>query len=1175
MTTLARRTGRRELARRVAAALASAALVLSQLLGAIAPTVAYAAESGAWFDNPDGTRYIGDVVGVTREQVVAELEAHEHDSFYLGTPYLGLGDTGDMPRPNGDHGSYRAGMQCTGFVCYVMAAAGGSPYAALSTNGANWWNTNVWERICESQDVISYRFDTKEELLASGLAQRGDIIVATPDASVPVGGTDRYGNTWDGHAGFFWGSSPSEDLMWHSVHASNGFGTIESGNQTSAIQGKVWPSHYVLIPLGPSRGRVTITKTSSDPGTTDGNALYSVEGATYGLFSDEACTQDTGVRLTTKADGTSDAVEVAPGTYWARELAAPAGYALSDETVRIDVSPGGQTDAHATDVPQTNLLGLVLSKVDAETGEASPLGAGTLAGAEFEVRYYAGDYDEGALPAEPTRTWTVTTGEEGTADLSTATGDEPYRDADGNAVVPLGTVAISETRAPEGYRASGETYVTHVTADGTGEYVSTYVAPEVPEHIRRGDLELVKAESGSMRRLAGVPFRITSATTGESHVVVTDENGQAGTAASWNAHTSRTNANDSAAEGSWDASAGVWFGGTDPDDSEGALPYDTYDVEELPCAANEGLRLVSTTVTVSRDRVTVDLGTLDDDLGPRIATTLADEAGEHMAEAAEGVTLTDAVEYENLVPGTEYVLTGTLVDRETGEPVANPDGSPVTATTSLTPRLSAGSATVTFEFDATGLVGHSVVAFEELSQGGETVAAHADLSDGDQTVAFPALRTTATDAEDGSHEAAADEDVTITDTVEYENLVPGREYKVTGTLVDRETGEPVTGADGSPVTASSTLTPESGSGTVDVTFSFDGSGLAGRSVVAFEELARDGRRYATHADLSDEGQTVTFPAVRTTATDASDGDKLVDASDGQRIADEVAYANLVPGATYEVSGRLVDRDTGEELASATAELVPESADGTTSVEFDADCTGLEGRSLVCTEELSRDGKVVAAHADMSDEGQTVSLPGIRTTATDAEDGDHEATASERVRITDRVEWSGLVEGRVYTVTGTLVDRETGDPVANPDGTPVTAEATFTADAASGATDVDFEFDGTGLAGRDVVAFETIAREGRTVATHADLSDEGQTVGITEAPPETPADETGGGGEGLPKTGDAGTPAAAIAGLCAAAGLALAGARALGSHGTHDGAEIRIGRGPEGGPDPLGGGDGDE
>ncbi|WP_199589513.1 VaFE repeat-containing surface-anchored protein, partial [Olsenella sp. AM30-3LB] len=947
MRALATRTGRQGLARRIAAVLASAALVLSQLIGAAAPTVALAAESGSWFDNPEGTRYIGEVVGVTREQVVAELEAHESDTFYLGTPYVGLGDTGGMPRPNGDHGSYRAGMQCTGFVCYVMAAAGGSPYAALSTNGANWWNANVWERICEAKDVVSYRFDTKEELLASGLAQRGDIIVATPDSSVPVDGTDRYGNSWDGHAGFFWGSSPSEDLMWQSVHSSNGFGTIESGNQKSEIQGKVWPSHYILIPLGPSRGRVTVRKASSDPGVTDGNALYSVEGATYGLFSDEACTQDTGVRLTTRADGTSEAAEVAPGTYWARELSAPRGYALSDEAVRVEVPAGGEAEASSADTPQANPLGVVLAKVDAENGEASPLGAGTLAGAEFEVRYYAGDYDEGSLPAEPTRTWAVTTGEDGTADLSSATGDELYRDASGNAVIPLGTVAIWETRAPEGYKASGGTFVTHVTAEGTSERVSTYAAPTVAEQVSRGDLELVKAESGSMRRLAGVPFRITSATTGESHVIVTDENGQAGTAASWNAHTSRTNANDSAAEGSWDASAGVWFSGaagrgTAPDDSKGALPYDTYTVEELRCAANEGLRLVSVTVTVSRDATTVDLGTMDDDEGPRIATTLTGEGGEHLAEAAGKVTLTDEVAYENLVPGQEYELTGTLVDRGTGEAVTNGDGSPVTAKTKLVPKLSSGKAKVTFELDASGLAGRSVVAFEELSQGGTTVAKHADVDDSDQTVLFPRIGTTATDAEDGSHEAAAGGDVTITDEVAYENLVPGKEYELTGTLMDRETGEAVTGADGRAVTSTTRLTPESGSGTAAVTFSFDGSALAGRTVVAFETLSLGGREYAAHADLSDQGQTVTFPSVRTTACDASDGDKVIDAAPGQKVTDTVAYSNLVPGATYRLTGRLVDRDSGEELATAEAEIAPESATGTAEVAFDVDGSGLEG-----------------------------------------------------------------------------------------------------------------------------------------------------------------------------------------------------------------------------------------
>ena len=922
-----------------------------------------------------------------------------------------------------------------------------------------------------------------------------------------------------------------------------------------------------------------LVKSSSNHEVTDGNGSYSLAGAVYTVYSDEACTQAVAT-ITTDADGRGSVEGLRAGSYWARETTPASGYALSQDVIALSVEAGRTTKATATDAPQTNPLGLVLAKADAETGEASPLGAASLAGAEFEVRFYAGQYDEGDLPEDATRIWTVTTGEDGTADLSSATGDELYRDASGNAVVPLGTVAIRETRAPEGYKASVGIFVTHVTAEGTSERVSTYAAPTVSEQVRRGDLELVKAESGSMRRLSGVPFRITSATTGESHVIVTDENGQAGTAASWNAHTSRTNANDSAAEGSWDASAGVWFSGatgkdTAPDDSKGALPYDTYTVEELRCSANEGLRLVSMTVTVSRDATTVDLGTMDDDEGPRIATTLTGEGGEHLAEAAGKVTLTDEVAYENLVPGQEYELTGTLVDRGTGEAVTDGDGSPVTAKTKLVPKLSSGKAKVTFELDASGLAGRSVVAFEELSQGGTTVAAHADVDDGGQTVLFPRIGTTATDAEDGSHEAAADGDVTITDEVAYENLVPGREYELTGTLMDRETGEAVTGADGRAVTSTTRLTPESGSGTAEVTFSFDGSALAGRTVVAFETLSLGGREYAAHADLSDQGQTVTFPGIRTTACDASDGDKVIDAAPGQKVTDTVAYSNLVPGATYRLTGRLVDRDSGKELATAEAEIAPESATGTAEVAFDVDGTGLEGGSLVCTEELSRDGKVVAVHADLSDEGQTVSLPGIHTTATDADDGDHEATASERVRITDRVEWFGLVAGREYTVNGTLVDGETGEPVRDADGTPVTASATFTADATSGSTDVTFEFDGSSLAGRDVVAFETITHEGKTVATHADLEDEGQTVSITEAPPETPNEEESKGGEGLPKTGDAGIPVAPIAGLCAAAGLSLAGARALRRHEAHDESEMRIERGPESGPDPLGGGEDDE
>lgn len=126
-----------------------------------------------------------------------------------------------------------------------------------------------------------------------------------------------------------------------------------------------------------------------------------------------------------------------------------------------------------------------------------------------------------------------------------------------------------------------------------GEMVELTGERAVANQVKRGDLELVKVSDGDLSRMAGVPFRITSATTGESHVVVTDANGYASTAASWNPHTASTNANDQAAEGSWDASAGVWFGASGPDDSKGALPYDTYEVEELPCGANEGKELLS------------------------------------------------------------------------------------------------------------------------------------------------------------------------------------------------------------------------------------------------------------------------------------------------------------------------------------------------------------------------------------------------------------------------------------------------------------------------------------------------------------------------------------------------------------------------------------------------------
>jgi len=646
--------------------------------------------------------------------------------------------------------------------------------------------------------------------------------------------------------------------------------------------GTVWyanDSSQRMLLTSEAKGSVELTKASANHEVTDANGSYSLAGATYTVYSDEACTRAVAT-ITTDVAGHGTASELSQGGYWARETTPASNYALSTDAVAFQVKGGRTAQIAAEDAPQVCDLGVVLAKLDAETGKASALGAGTLAGATFEVGYYDGLYDAGSLPAKATRTWTVTTGADGTADLSAATGDALYHDTAGRVCVPVGTVTVRETSAPEGYLAAGTTDVIHVSATGTSEVISTYVAPKVAEQVKRGDLRLVKVREGSMERLAGVPFLVTSKTSGESHVIVTDANGEADSSSSWIPHTADTNANDAVASGgATSAGAGTWFSGsasitTKADDSKGALPYDTYTVSELRCEVNEGLDLVSFDVTVTRDGTCVDCGTVADAEGPAIATTLTGEGGEHMACASGTVALTDTVAYENLTAGSTYELTGTLMDRSTGKAVTDADGLVVMASTTFTPSLSSGSTTVTFEFDASVLAGHSVVAFEDLSLDGVVVSTHADISDEGQTVTFPQIGTMATDAADGNHEVAATGTAAIMDTVEYSGLVPGLEYEVTGTLVDRETGEPVTGADGTKVEASATFTPTATEGTVEVTFTFDASALAGHEVVAFETVTHGGHVVATHADISDEGQTVSVTEAPATTSPAAAGGTL-------------------------------------------------------------------------------------------------------------------------------------------------------------------------------------------------------------------------------------------------------------------------------------------------------------
>lgn len=936
-------------------------------------------------------------------------------------------------------------------------------------------------------------------------------------------------------------------------------------------------------------GNAEVVKQSANGDITNGNACYSLEGAVYGVYDNEACEGDPVTTLTTNVDGWARAENIEAGSYWIKEIKPSLGYVLDPQVHPAQIEPGGTCTITSSEVPLSSTQGSAVTKSDNETGAASPQGGASLAFAEFTFSYYDGLYntvDEARASGDPTRTWVLRTDEEGLTGIGLAdatfesggeshpylvSGDALYRNSAGKPAIPLGTLVVEETAAPPGYllpeeRTSLIRYVQsgsnvscigtlqtipHEVGDGLavgfeeeiirggvmiakrdaesgldallgnasldgatfeitnqsarpvlvdgipyepGEVCAAIVAHdgiastaedtlpfgsyairevavgegylltdgeerafaiEYDRHVvhldaeggassgaynqvKRGDLSFVKARESDQHRLAGIPFRITSQTTGESHIVVTDENGEANTSAGWNPHTRNTNANDAAVadDGSvdtakLDAAAGVWFGltasgsVTQPNDNLGALPYDRYTIEELRVPANENLELIAITdVVVTRDGYCIDLGTFDDQpAGEAFIATAARDGldGDKRIAADVSSVVIDRVSYAGLTIGTTYELTARLFDKTAGAFVQT-EGGDLTATQSFTAEATAGFVEVTIgPFDTRDLAGHDIVVFEVLREpaaANRVVATHEDETDHEQTLSIegPRISTSASDGADGDRLLATDPAAAITDTVSYANLVPGAPYEMEASLmvvaVDG-TASPLV-SKGDPVTARTPFEPASPTGTVDVTFDgIDTTAYAGQNLVVFEKLYRttdDGSRHlaAAHEDPLAAAQTVAVegPRISTQARDALDGDGIVvaDSSQPAQIIDTVSFGGLVPGRSYRLVGTLVLR----EAYQRTYEKAREQG------------------------------------------------------ATDSEA--HEAA------------------------------RDAGT-VTNADGSPAASEVLFSPERADGSIDIAVPFDSVAVAGQDVVVFERLFADDIEIARHEDINDARQSVSV--------------------------------------------------------------------------------
>ena len=487
---------------------------------------------------------------------------------------------------------------------------------------------------------------------------------------------------------------------------------------------------------------------------------------------------------------------------------------------------------------------------------------------------------------------------------------------------------------------------------------------------------------------------------------------------------------------------------------------------------------------------------------PKIGTTATSEDG-HRVDPLGEVTIFDEVSYTNLKPEKEYTVSGVLMDKATGKAFLDADGKEIKAETTFTPTQPTGTVTVEFVFNATGLHGKEVVAFETLYYEGIELATHAEINDEGQTVELknPQISTVAV-TEDGSKTTLTADDVQITDTISYSDLTVGVEYRMTGILMDKATGKPFLDFDGNEVTAEATFTPADADGTVELTFTFDSRQLdEDTKLVVFDELYRADTLLAVHKDIDAEDQTVEIrvPKIGTTAT-SEDGHR-VDPLGEVTIFDEVSYTNLKPEKEYTVSGVLMDKATGKAFLDADGKeikaettFIAETKNGSVGVTFIFDATGLHGKEIVVFEDLYRENVLLATHTDINDEGQTVKIknPEIGTKAT--ADGKKEITA-DKITITDVVSYKDLTPGKEYKLTGVLMNKATNDKLLI-DGKEITAEATFTPKATTGEVEMTFTFDARELtAETEVVVFETLYRDGIEIAVHADIEDEGQTVKI--------------------------------------------------------------------------------
>ncbi len=768
------------------------------------------------------------------------------------------------------------------------------------------------------------------------------------------------------------------------------------------------PSLTSMPALAQGAGTILISVSSTLPAISTQNASYSLEGAQLSIYSDEACTQ-LEAQVQTDALGHAITQALPPGKHYVRLANAPAGFSTDTDTLDVSVEDDAQVKLQYPLKPKYAQPDLLIFETNAETGSRSPVAGSTFSKARFNVSYFDRVTDSATLNGA-VRSWTFEADDAGEVHLS-----DEYRRAgaplftgdDNKPVLPCGRYIVTVDTLPHGYRCEDIPIQFDVTADisDINQEEIAFEAIEAKMQVVRGDVTFCKVDD-NQNAMAGIPFLLSysngeAENQKESHVVITDAEGNYSSESTRVAHSQDTNVNDAAVTINPDGSftvdesrlsveSGVWFSSdcagnnAPPDDSRCALPFGSYILQELPCAANADKNLVTVEFSIYADGFPVKLDTIVNTT-PTLNGSVSDRLdGDKLLRPNTNASIVDTVSYRNLIPGQAYTLYSTVVCKDTGEHIASASFDESGIQTPIIPEQSSGSVQVELAFDASGLAGKELLIHEEIrSETGMTIEAPEE-NDAERTIKVqPHIAASAFDTKDQDNYVMG-ADGSITARISYEGLELGHAYRLSSTLMDRATGNAVRDAQGNVVSVKTEHTPSSYSDSIDMEIPVDVNSLAGHDLVVFTNIQReDEQMVASLQDMDDSDLTVKTVKLTTSACDASDNDKLFDGNaDNVKIIDTVKYANLEPGRAYTLSGVLMDKETGKELIvdgkkvvsnkKFTAEAISDSVD----MEFAFDASAQTSEILVVFETLTCEDKIVAEHNDIEDVAQTVTCTEI-------------------------------------------------------------------------------------------------------------------------------------------------------------------------------------------------------